>query len=125
MKYLRIKRKKDITKILKSGKRAHASSLTIVYLSSKETAMAVCVGKKYGKSTQRNRIKRLLREAFRMQSELKEPCAMLLIPRVAEEYSYSTYLRDIGKLLKKERLIEYQPPKNTVAERSVSATEGV
>ena len=116
MKYLRIKRKKEITGILKSGKRAHAETLTIVYSPASATAMAVCVGKKYGKSTERNRIKRLLREAFRVQCDTARPCAFLLIPRVAEEYSYASFSRDIGKLLKKERLIENQHPKTTGAE---------
>lgn len=116
MKYLRLKRKKDITKILKSGKRAHGASLTLVYLPAKQTAMAVCVGKKYGKSTVRNRIKRLLREAFRVQGEFTRPCGVLLIPRVAEEYSYAEFARDIGKLLRKERLIEDQHPKTADAE---------
>ena len=124
MNYLRLKRKKDITKILKSGKRAHATSLTLVYFPAKQTAMAVCVGKKYGKSTVRNKIKRLLREAFRVQGELTHPCELLLIPRVAEEYSYHEFVRDIAKLLKKERLIEDQHPKTADAELQVSAEEG-
>lgn len=116
MNYLRLKRKKDITKILKFGKRAHASSLTLVYFPASQTAMAVCVGKKYGKSTERNRIKRLLREAFRMQGELTKPCEVLLIPRVAADYSFAEFARDIGKLLKKERLVENQHPKTADAE---------
>ncbi len=120
MKYLRIKRKNDITKILKTGKRAHSESLTIVYLPKKQTEMAVCVGKKFGKSVQRNRIKRLLREAFRLQGEMK-PCAVLLIPRVKEEYSFSAFFRDIGKILKKERLIENQHSGIAGAERQISA----
>ena len=69
MKYLRIKKKKEFSKILKSGKRAHAEHLTIVYLPDKARKMAVCVGKKYGKSVVRNRIKRLLREAYRAKAE--------------------------------------------------------
>ena len=69
--------------------------------------MAVCVGKKYGKSVQRNRIKRLLRAAFDAKAEgITSPCAVLLIPKVREEYSYALFVRDIGKILKKERLIE-------------------
>ena len=107
MKYLRLKRKKEFSKIVKSGKRVYAPSLTLVYFPSNQTKMAVCVGKKYGKSVQRNRIKRLLREAFRTQEgEIKVPCNILLIPKVSEKYEYGVFWRDIGKLLRREKLIE-------------------
>ena len=107
MNYLRLKKKKEFTKILKSGKRAFSETLSIVYLPSPEVKMAVCVGKKYGKSVQRNRIKRILREAFRLcADEIQRPCSLLLIPKVAEEYSFAAFHRDIGKILRKERLVE-------------------
>ena len=105
MKILRIKKKKEFSKILRAGKRAHAESLTIVFLPSDRLKFAVCVGKKYGKSVVRNRIKRLLREAFRAHArELKEPCLVLLIPRAGREYSYHAFARDIAKVFKKEKL---------------------
>ena len=111
MNYLRIKKKKEITGILKTGKRAHSETLTVVYLPASQTKMAVCVGKKYGKSTERNRIKRLLREAFRRKTEgVNPPFAFLLIPKVAEEYSFAAFSRDFGKIIKRERLIEIQHP---------------
>ena len=107
MNYLRLKKKKEFTKVLKSGKRAYSETLTIVYLPSPEVKMAVCVGKKYGKSVERNHIKRLLREAFRLRvEEISVPCTFLLIPKVAEEYSFASFHRDIGKLLRKEKLVE-------------------
>lgn len=110
MKYLRLKKRKDFQKILKKGKRAYAGTLTAVYLPSDKLKMAVCVGKKYGKSVQRNRIKRLLREAFRTQTEhILKNGSFLLIPKVAETYSYAAFRRDIEKILKKEKLIETQP----------------
>ena len=106
MKYQRIKKKKEFRKILSTGKRAYGATLTVVYLPSEETAMAVCVGKKYGKSVRRNRIKRLLREAFRDRAEvLARPCTFLLIPKIAAEYSYEAFRRDIGGILKREKLI--------------------
>ncbi len=97
MKYLRLKKKKDFQKILKAGKRIHCGTLTLVYYPSECTKVAVCVGKKYGKSVRRNRIKRLLREAFRSHAEnLPIACSVLLIPRIAENYSFSDFSRDIG-----------------------------
>ncbi len=107
MTYLRLKKKKDFSKILRSGKRAFSSTLTVSYLPSREVRMAVCVGKKYGKSVQRNRIKRLLREAFRAESgRIAQPCSFLLIPKVAKEYSYAAFRKDIANILRREKLIE-------------------
>lgn len=107
MNYLRLKKKKDFSKILRSGKRAFSPTLTVSYLPSDRVKMAVCVGKKYGKSVARNRIKRLLREAFRAESgTISKPCSFLLIPKVAEKYSYAAFRKDIAGILKREKLIE-------------------
>ena len=106
MKVQRLKKKKDFTRVLKQGKRVYAETLTIVYLPAEESKMAVCVGKKYGKSVQRNRIKRLLREAFRVSPPLSAPCHLLLIPKVAEEYSFAAFKRDVSKIFKREKLVE-------------------
>ena len=72
MKYLRLKKQADFQKLFQHGKRAFSASLTMVYRASDKTRMGISVGKKHGKSVQRNRIKRLIREAFRLaQGEMK------------------------------------------------------
>ena len=106
MKYLRLKKKKDFTRVLKNGKRVHTETLTLVYLPAEESKFAVCVGKKHGKSVQRNRIKRLLREALRTAPQINAPLWILLMPKVAEEYSFAAFQRDIGKIFKREKLVE-------------------
>ena len=107
MRYLRLKKQKDILKILKTGTRAYGKSICLVHSPSKQVEMAVCVGKKYGKSVQRNRLKRLLRAAFSAYADkIVTPVSVLLLPKQADEYSFSLFTRDIGKILKKEHLIE-------------------
>ena len=106
MRALRLKKTKEIAGVLNKGKRAYAESLTLVYLPAERLKMAVCVGKKYGKSVQRNRIKRLLRAAFAQYSGQMRPCSVLLLPKVAEGYAYDRFRKDLGKLLKREDLLE-------------------
>ena len=125
MKYLRIKKKKEFSRLLKNGKRAHADHLTIVYLLDKERKMAVCVGKKYGKSVVRNRIKRLLREAYRDRAEKLKPCAMLIIPRAAEEYSFHAFAKDLTRLFRKEKLVENRTEEDISTKLQISTKDGV
>ncbi len=105
MEYLRLKKAKSITATLRSGKRLHAETLTLVYRPAEQTALAVCVGKKYGKSVRRNHLKRLLREAFRGYAKRMKPCLVLLLPKPADRYDFHAFSRDIGKLLAREKLL--------------------
>ena len=126
MHYLRLKKKKDLIKVLKAGKRAHGRSLTVVYYPSDAVKLAVCVGKKYGKSVKRNRIKRLLREAFRtIEGSVSPACSFLLIPKEAEEYSYAAFRRDIICILKKEKLFEDRGDAARKGQSSLPQKEGV
>lgn len=105
MKYLRIKKQADFQKLFKKGKRAFAPSFTMVYTPSQQMRMGISVGKKHGKSVQRNRIKRLLREAFRLtQGEMKGNYSVVLIPKVCEEYSFKTFEKHLQCMIKKEKL---------------------
>ena len=125
MKYLRLKKRKEFGKIMKTGKRVYAGSLTIVYLPSRSLKMAVCVGKKYGKSVVRNRIKRLLREAYRANAERLIPCAVLLIPKVSEEYSFSVFSKEIARLFRKEKLVETRTEEDISPKLQNSQKDGV
>ena len=101
-----MKKQKEITSLHRSGKRVYAPTLTVIYLPSDCLKMAVCVGKKHGKSVRRNRIKRLLRAAFSRYTAQLLPCSVLLIPHVSGEYTFSAFYRDIGKILECERLLQ-------------------
>ena len=72
----------------------------------KELTLGLCVSKKHGKSVQRNRIKRLLREAFRRTApDCTRPLAFVLIPRQAEEYSLAAFEKSLRCALRRQGLL--------------------
>ena len=105
MKYFRLKKQSDFQKLFNKGSRAFSPSLTIVYKKADKTTMGISVGKKHGKSVQRNRIKRLLREAFRLSlSQMQGNYTIVLIPKVCENYSFETFKRHLQWIIQKENL---------------------
>lgn len=105
MLYLRLKKQTDFQKLFQKGKRAFSPSFTMIYSPSQKTVMGISVGKRHGKSVKRNKIKRLLREAFRLTvSEMKGNYSIVLIPKVLEEYSFHTYKKHLSSVIKKENL---------------------
>ena len=105
MKYLKLKKQSDFEKLFKKGKRAFSSSLTMIYRPAKKLTMGISVGKRHGKSVQRNRIKRLLREAFRKNIPLfKGKYSIVLIPKVSDKYDFHIYEKHIGNMIEKDGL---------------------
>ena len=105
MKFLRLKKQADFQKLFQKGKRAFAPSLMVVYFKADKTTMGISVGKKHGKSVQRNRIKRLLREAFRsVLPEIQGAYKLILVPKVSEAYTFETYKKHLQWIIKKENL---------------------
>lgn len=105
MRYYRLKKQSDFDKLFRKGTRLFSPSLTIIFAPSKHTTMGISVGKKHGKSVRRNRIKRLLREAFRSEiSTVKGTYAFVIVPKVAEAYSFATFKKHIRCILDKAQL---------------------
>ena len=80
----RLKKEKDFSRVLKKGEKVYTDSLTLVMMPEKETKVGYAVGKRHGKSVQRNRVKRLLRESFRssfaQSVRLRLPCSEAFHP---------------------------------------------
>ena len=105
MKYLKLKKQSDFEKLFKKGKRAFSSSLTMIYRPAEKLTMGISIGKRHGKSVQRNRIKRLLREAFRKNIPLfKGNYSIVLIPKVSDKYDFHIYEKHIGNMIEKDGL---------------------
>ncbi len=105
MRYERLKKQSEFERVFKSGKRAFSPTLTLVYRPSDKPKMGISVGKRHGKSVQRNRIKRLLREAFRLtEEEINGNYHIVLIPKVQEEYSFHTFQKHLRAIVKREKL---------------------
>ena len=104
--YTRLKKNSDFQKLFARGKKAFSPALIVLYLPAKETRMGLCVSKKHGKSVRRNRIKRLLREAFRaVCGGLQGNYIFVLIPKQAETYSLDKFKKCLYSALKREGLI--------------------
>ena len=102
MNYLRIKKNSEFSKLFKRGQRVFSPTLTLIYFPSDKLRMGLAISKKHGKAVQRNRIKRLLREAFNKNSYLlKNDYSIILMPKVAESYSFKAFEKSIISCLKK------------------------
>lgn len=104
----RLKKEKDFKLVFNKGKRLYSSSLTLVYLPSKELKVGYAVSKKHGGSVQRNRIKRLLRESFRsfIPSLEGQNFFFVFIPKVKEQYTLQDYLQNMAYILKKGEILK-------------------
>ena len=105
MKYYRLKKQADFQKIFTKGKRAFSPSMTVLYRKSDKLTFGISVGKRHGKAVQRNRIKRLLREAFRKNAnKINGTYSFVIVPKVLDEYSLKTFEKHLQWIIEKEKM---------------------
>lgn len=105
MKSFRLKKQSDFQKLFQKGTRVFTPSFTLLYKPSNVTRMGISIGKRHGKAVQRNKIKRLIREAFRLVNADMVGCYdMIIIPKVLESYSFHTFKKHLQWIIKKENL---------------------
>lgn len=83
-KHERIRKKKDYLRIYRQGVRGYSEHFTWIILRNPAGTrrLGITAGKKAGNAVMRNRIKRLLREFFRLhKSRLPEECDIIITAR--------------------------------------------
>lgn len=110
----KVKSKKDFKTVFKSGKRYSNSLISIVFKNNQETAgkgsvkrLGIIASRKTGNAVQRNRLKRLIREAFRLgKQDFKKALDIVVILKPAAKDAAGEALRTrFLELCKKAHLI--------------------
>ncbi|MBO5927191.1 MAG: ribonuclease P protein component [Clostridia bacterium] len=103
---IRLKKQKDFNLVFNKGIRVYSKNLTLLYLKSENLKFGISLSKKHGKAVLRNRIKRLLRAAFKNYiDKINDNYYIVLLPKISENYVYFKFLEDIEYLLKKGKII--------------------
>jgi ribonuclease P protein component len=88
----RLLRRSDFVRVQSKGRRVHTPHFVVLLVPNVGQRLGVTVGRRVGGATQRNRVKRLVREVFRRNRELFPPdCDIVLVARPgAERLDYAT-----------------------------------
>ena len=94
-KYERLRRRKDFELAFSHGSRRHTKNFTIILRSNELqfSRLGVTVGKKVGNAIKRNRVKRYLREFFRLHKHKLPPSHDVVI--IAKENAATLAYNDV------------------------------
>ena len=78
----------------------------MLYTKSQSFKIGYSLSKKHGKAVVRNRIKRLIRACYKDYiDKINGNYNIVILPKIAEEYEYSVFLKDLNYALKKGNII--------------------
>ena len=103
----RLLRRWEYLRVQRGGKKLHTPGFLVLYKKNRigNTRLGIAVSKKYGNSVQRNRIKRLLREVFRRNSQLfPQSVDIVFVPkRIKEVPGYSEIVEQLVNLYRRRK----------------------
>lgn len=105
----RLRLTRDFDRVFKEGKALQSDFFTVMYIKNgfEYNRIAVMVRRKFGKAHQRNKIRRWIKEAYRlMKNDLPKGFDIVILPRkslseVFGSLSYSFVQRELYDLLKR------------------------
>ncbi|MCA9066238.1 MAG: ribonuclease P protein component, partial [Planctomycetaceae bacterium] len=112
--YQHLRRATDIRRVFDEGRKRSDSHLLIFAMENgfPYTRIALSVSRRHGGAVQRNRKKRLLREAFRqLQQQLPVGLDLVLIPRHRSDSSLADYSTSLSRLLSARSERSKSPPR--------------
>jgi ribonuclease P protein component len=95
----RLLRRSDFVRVQGKGRRVHTPHFVILLVPNAGQRLGVTVGRRVGGATHRNRVKRLVREVFRLNRELfPNDCDIVLVARPgAERLDYATVKSEVER----------------------------
>ncbi len=100
----RLRRRRDFEKIFAEGKAFKGPILNAYVLPNSlgHTRIGIVVGRRYGGAVQRNRIKRLLRESYRLNKNLiKVGLDIVILPKPNQEVNFKVIEKEFKILVGK------------------------
>jgi len=100
-----LKSRERISRILRQGRRYHGEHVTLYCMPSEKMGFAVLVKKNSGKPYQRNKVKRWVREIYRMEKDnFPAPCDIIILVQGAYGFhEFHALKTDVETLFKKVR----------------------
>ena len=107
-KYGRLSHTSEFTKVYKNAKKWHCYDASVYFLAADEFRFAVVASKKIGNAVERNRSRRVIKEAFRKVCPRVMPCYdIVLVARSKTKYIKSTRIEDImTKIFENEGMLK-------------------
>ena len=111
-KTLTIKKNHEFIRVYKKGKFITGRYLVIYVLNNHQgvNRLGITVNKKAGKSVKRNRIKRLIRESYRLYEDFifRSYDIVFFARNTEEEYTYKEITKEMKFLLKKAQVFDQE-----------------